>query len=43
VLSWEPWVAHDALQLATARLDRAGIMRGANPITILWADKENHQ
>ncbi len=43
VLSWEPWVGHDALQLATARLDRAGIMRGANPITILWADKENQQ
>lgn len=43
VLSRGPWVRHDALQLATARLDRAGIMRGANPITILWADKENHQ
>lgn len=43
VLSWEPWAGHDAIQLATARLDRAGIMRGANPITILWADKENHQ
>ncbi len=43
VLSWEPWVHHDAIQLATARLDRAGIMRGANPITIQWADKENLQ
>ncbi|MHB0981246.1 MAG: precorrin-6y C5,15-methyltransferase (decarboxylating) subunit CbiE [Thermoleophilia bacterium] len=43
VLSWEPWAGHDAIQMATARLDRAGIMRGANPITILWADKENHQ
>ena len=41
MLSWEPWVRHDALQLATARLDRAGIMKGANPTTIVWADKEN--
>jgi precorrin-6Y C5,15-methyltransferase (decarboxylating) len=41
MLAWEPWVRHDALQLATARLDRAGIMKGANPTTIVWADKES--
>jgi precorrin-6Y C5,15-methyltransferase (decarboxylating) len=41
MLSWEPWTGQDALQLATARLDRAGIMKGANPTTLVWADKEN--
>jgi precorrin-6Y C5,15-methyltransferase (decarboxylating) len=39
VLSTSPWTAFDALQLSSARLDRAGIMRGMNPITLLWADK----
>ena len=40
VLSAPPWTGFDALQLSSARLDRAGIMRGMNPITLLWADKE---
>ncbi|MCZ7664018.1 MAG: precorrin-6y C5,15-methyltransferase (decarboxylating) subunit CbiE [Thermoleophilia bacterium] len=34
-----PWADFDALQLSSARLDRAGIMRGMNPVTLLWADK----
>lgn len=41
LLSWEPWSGLDAVQLATAHLEKAGIMRGANPVTILWADKED--
>jgi cobalt-precorrin-6B (C15)-methyltransferase len=40
VLSSPPWTGFDALQLSSARLDRAGIMRGMNPITMLWADKQ---
>ena len=39
VLSAPPWIGFDALQLSSARLDRVGIMRGMNPITLLWADK----
>ncbi len=41
LLSWEPWSGLDAVQLATAHLEKAGIMRGTNPVTILWADKED--
>ncbi|MBU2602989.1 MAG: precorrin-6y C5,15-methyltransferase (decarboxylating) subunit CbiE [Actinobacteria bacterium] len=41
LLSWEPWMGLDAVQLATAHLEKAGIMRGANPVTIVWADKED--
>jgi len=41
VLSASPWTGFDVLQLSSARLDRAGIMRGMNPITLLWADKED--
>lgn len=41
LLSWEPWSGLGAVQLATAHLEKAGIMRGANPVTIVWADKED--
>jgi precorrin-6Y C5,15-methyltransferase (decarboxylating) len=40
VLSGAPWTGFDALQLSSARLGRAGILQGMNPITILWADRE---
>ena len=40
VLSAPPWTGFDALQLSSARLDRVGIMRGMNPITLFWADKD---
>lgn len=40
LLKKPPWVGFDALQLSSARLDRAGILKGMNPVTLLWADKE---
>ena len=39
-LTAAPWTGFDALQLSSARRDRTGIMRGMNPVTLLWADKE---
>ncbi len=38
-LGVRPWAGFDALQLASARHDKAGIMKGMNPVTFMWADK----
>jgi precorrin-6Y C5,15-methyltransferase (decarboxylating) len=35
-----PWARFDALQLSSARLERGGIMKGMNPVTLLWADRQ---
>ncbi len=43
VLGSAPWRDFDALQLSSARLERAGIMRGMNPITLLWADRPHEE
>jgi precorrin-6B C5,15-methyltransferase / cobalt-precorrin-6B C5,C15-methyltransferase len=40
LLRERPWVGFDALQLSSARLAEAGIMKGSNPVTLLWADRE---
>lgn len=40
LLTQAPWVGFDALQLSSTRLDRGGIMKGMNPVTLFWADKE---
>lgn len=34
------WTGFDAFQLSSARLAEAGIMKGANPVTLIWADRD---
>jgi precorrin-6Y C5,15-methyltransferase (decarboxylating) len=40
LLAVPPWTGFEALQLSSARLERSGIMKGMNPITLFWADRE---
>lgn len=39
-LSGPAWTGFQATQLSSAHWERTGIMRGANPVTLLWADRK---